>query len=250
MPRSFDSDADHDVSTLQASAPLAVALTAFLAGCASSGKSCGGRVDLQNIWVALAAKHDKDGDGRITSAEFTRGEAQFRNHDRNQDGVISSADYPAGRFWNGFGPWVARSADSDQNKIVERSEWRQMTARLDANGDGIIDSAEFAKTRFKVGADKMDLLELSFDQDGDGRIEVSDFDSLFADLDLNDDGKLAEREFKGSERLFSRPKSKLPVVGQMAPDFDLPRSDDASKTVKLSSFRGKRPVALIFGSYT
>ena len=225
-------------------------LALLLSGCAGTSGSCGGRVELQNIWLALAAKHDKDGDGRITSAEFTRGEAQFRNHDRNQDGVITTADYPEGRYWNGFGPWVARMADGDRNKVVERSEWQQMTDRMDSNRDGVIDSAEFAKTPFGVGADKMDLLALSFDQDGDGRIEVSDFDSLFADLDLNDDGKIAEREFKGSERLFTRPRSKLPVVGQMAPDFDLPRSDDASKTVKLSSFRGKRPVALIFGSYT
>jgi hypothetical protein len=37
-------------------------------------------------------------------------------------------------------------------------------------------------------------------------------------------------------------------VGDIAPDFDLPRQDK-SGNVKLSSLRGK-PVALIFGSYT
>ena len=41
-----------------------------------------------------------------------------------------------------------------------------------------------------------------------------------------------------------------PDVGAPAPDFELPRLSDRSQTVRLSEFRGKRPVALIFGSYT
>ena len=38
-------------------------------------------------------------------------------------------------------------------------------------------------------------------------------------------------------------------VGEMAPDFDLPTIDRKTR-VRLSSFRGKRPVVLVFGSYT
>jgi len=38
-------------------------------------------------------------------------------------------------------------------------------------------------------------------------------------------------------------------VGAVAPDFDLPTLDKTSR-VKLSSFRGQRPVVLVFGSYT
>ncbi len=38
-------------------------------------------------------------------------------------------------------------------------------------------------------------------------------------------------------------------VGDSAPDFDLPTSDKKSR-VQLASFRGKKPVVLIFGSYT
>ena len=40
-----------------------------------------------------------------------------------------------------------------------------------------------------------------------------------------------------------------PPVGALAPDFTL-ASPDGTRSVTLSSFRGKRPVALIFGSYT
>ena len=38
-------------------------------------------------------------------------------------------------------------------------------------------------------------------------------------------------------------------VGQKAPDFKLTLID-GKKSVKLSSFKGKKPVVLVFGSYT
>ena len=40
-----------------------------------------------------------------------------------------------------------------------------------------------------------------------------------------------------------------PAVGADAPDFKLPRLGRSAQ-VQLSSFRGRKPVALIFGSYT
>ena len=40
-----------------------------------------------------------------------------------------------------------------------------------------------------------------------------------------------------------------PAVGEPAPDFDLPMLGRGER-VRLSDFRGRRPVALIFGSYT
>ncbi len=40
-----------------------------------------------------------------------------------------------------------------------------------------------------------------------------------------------------------------PAVGSNAPDFKLPRLE-GGEMVQLSSFHGKKPVALIFGSYT
>ncbi len=44
-------------------------------------------------------------------------------------------------------------------------------------------------------------------------------------------------------------------VGEQAPDFELPLLDPATHapsgaTIRLSSFAGERPVALVFGSYT
>ena len=40
-----------------------------------------------------------------------------------------------------------------------------------------------------------------------------------------------------------------PNVGEVAPDFDLKRLGSEER-VRLSDFRGRRPVALAFGSYT
>ena len=40
-----------------------------------------------------------------------------------------------------------------------------------------------------------------------------------------------------------------PEVGERSPDFELPVPDH-QQTVRLSSFRGARPVVLIFGSLT
>jgi len=40
-----------------------------------------------------------------------------------------------------------------------------------------------------------------------------------------------------------------PKVGDLAPDFELHDTRNEG-SVRLSDFRGKRPVALIFGSYT
>jgi len=38
-------------------------------------------------------------------------------------------------------------------------------------------------------------------------------------------------------------------VGDVAPDFTL-KSPDGKRTVTLSDYRGEKPVALVFGSYT
>lgn len=57
--------------------------------------------------------------------------------------------------------------------------------------------------------------------------------------------------------LKDRPKPQrpdhAPAAGSEAPDFDLSRlieGEASEDRVKLSSFRGKRPVVLVFGSYT
>lgn len=56
------------------------------------------------------------------------------------------------------------------------------------------------------------------------------------------------QERKSRSRKGDRVPDKL-KSGDTAPDFAL-KSLDGKQTVKLSSFKGKKPVALVFGSYT
>jgi len=114
-----------------------------------------------------------------------------------------------------------------------------------------------------------------YDADADGvitRKEYSGDDEHWARLDVDGDGKLARAEVEGRKNPNLRGKQargrklpKAPKVGSHAPDFELEVVVDVSRlghakeagdkpkkpeTVRLSAFRGKRPVALIFGSYT
>ncbi len=60
---------------------------------------------------------------------------------------------------------------------------------------------------------------------------------------------LTRERWERMQAEFREREARAPKPGP-APDFDLPVLSDRIRTVRLSSFRGKRPVALIFGSYT
>ena len=51
------------------------------------------------------------------------------------------------------------------------------------------------------------------------------------------------------ETMWSHARAGHLQVGSQAPDFDLELYDKSGR-VQLSSFRGKQPVVLVFGSYT
>ena len=60
---------------------------------------------------------------------------------------------------------------------------------------------------------------------------------------------LPEAERASMLQFIAARETKAPAVGAVAPDFELPLLG-SSVRVRLSSFAGIRPVALIFGSYT
>lgn len=67
--------------------------------------------------------------------------------------------------------------------------------------------------------------------------------------ELLDDVKFIVQYRKKYVRLQKDLDRQAPKAGDLAPDFSL--SDDTGKmNVRLSDFRGKKPVALVFGSYT
>jgi len=120
-----------------------------------------------------------------------------------------------------------------------------------------------------------------FDKNNNGLIEPDEgpepFKKNFKRLDTNNDGKLSREELKRIEDRLSQftdvgkgPKGSRPAgrpgeiitpaakgerlpdklkVGDPAPDFSLPDST-GKKEIRLSSFKGTRPVVLIFASYT
>lgn len=141
-------------------------------------------------------------------------------------------------------PLVAQDPPAEGVRPEDRAEstWEFLSEKYDRNHDGRISSREYG--RGKVHFERLDA-------DGDGSITRDDLDT---------------RRRGRPERDRTDP----PKVGQRAPDFTLevlpPPADSAvervlaevekkgskgkPKHVKLSSFKGEKPVALIFGSYT
>jgi len=113
-----------------------------------------------------------------------------------------------------------------------------------------------------LGAEAFQKLLQQYDKNGDKKIQRSEYlrtDAGFASLDRNRDGVLEAQDFETPAarprsgdviRERNAPAAKLPKVGDKAPDFELPMLGMKDTKVKLSSFAGKQPVALIFGSYT
>lgn len=90
------------------------------------------------------------------------------------------------------------------------------------------------------------------DKNRDGKITKAEASGpllqRFRQFDGNSDGVIDEAEL---ERLTARFRGGSGGVdeGKPAPDFQL-KTVDGKSQVKLSSFAGEKPVALIFGSYT
>ena len=113
-----------------------------------------------------------------------------------------------------------------------------------------------------LGPEVLNKLLQQYDKNKDGKIQKDEYPrtaEAFANLDRDRNGVLDAEDFEpGPARARRDPrgpedKAKLPQVGSIAPDFELPllgSEGKESKTVRLSSLRGKQPVALIFGSYT
>ena len=53
-----------------------------------------------------------------------------------------------------------------------------------------------------------------------------------------------------AERMWLRARRGHLAEGGVAPDFNLRTAQDRTRRVSLSSYRGDRPVVLVFGSYT
>ena len=118
--------------------------------------------------------------------------------------------------------------------------WRFFAESNDADRDGKVTKAEYSRGDEKFAA---------FDADGDGVITRADF------VRPASRPAAPQRAAEGGRGREDKPSSRpqrggpAPRAGDVAPDFELPVVGE-KRTIRLSSFAGKRPVALIFGSWT
>jgi Ca2+-binding EF-hand superfamily protein len=129
-----------------------------------------------------------------------------------------------------------------------------------------LNAEERRKSRKKSKERDVDKLLSHFDKDKDQELDKTELPKALRDFlssfDKDGDGKLSRIELL---KMNGRPGTKVGEIitgpargeryddnlkiGDPAPDFKL--SDSSGKRmVTLSSFRGKKPVVLIFGSYT
>lgn len=115
-----------------------------------------------------------------------------------------------------------------------RGEIIKQLKASDKNKDGKITKEELPE--------RMRRMFSRMDTDGSGAIDAKEIEALekrFADRQRPGDSKNGDARSSGSGV----------APGKPAPDFTL-KSLDGKSEVKLSSFKEKKPVALIFGSYT
>ncbi len=122
----------------------------------------------------------------------------------------------------------------------------------------------------ETGGSPGDRFLQRFDEDKDGKVSKDEFPGRterFDRVDENKDGFIDESEFNkrppggGGRGSSMRPPSggrppgvparedKGPKVGDVAPSFKL-ASLDGKQEFELKTFKGARPVVLLFGSYT
>lgn len=216
-----------------------------------------GRNDQGQIWTALAERHDSNRDGTITADEYERGADRFARLDRNRDGSLTEEDFRGGR--GGMMGAMARSrlvllADADANGSIVREEWNAFVASLERDGDGGITMASFEERLRKEGAGRMASRMRFLDQDEDGMLRQEELMAAWKDLDRDEDGVIEGRDLALPPNEVAR-ASGPPEEGEVAPDFALHHAAKGGvpadgEKVRLSSFTGKKPVALVFGSYT
>lgn len=171
----------------------------------------------------LLERFDTNGDGKLTQEEVRGPVARrFNRLDRNSDGLLTAEDLPAVR------PAPAGSGRFNAATILKR---------FDADRNGLLEGDELPPPLQRRLA--------TIDQNEDGKLSRDELEQFRpSNRDENTQpGEKITPPAKG-ERYADTLKA-----GDQAPDFTLPAQGKAGE-VTLSSFKGKKPVVLVFGSYT
>ena len=196
-------------------------------------------------WNWLSERFDANKDGNVSREEFpgdvAKADQLFERLDRDNDGKLMPADLdyadpnPATMFMN-IGAMKDRMSG-------------QLFSRLDADANGRVTMEELAEF-FRYG----DKEELEFLSPEDLRFAIDDppLKEHASEPDPNP-ASAGPSTPAAAFKMFLRGDlgwlTSGPQVGDIAPDFTLP-IHDGTGNVTLSDSFGKRPVVLVFGSFT
>ena len=178
-------------------------------------------------WPWLISRLDSDHDGSITRAELERiGKPLLARLDRDRSGAITAEDLD----WSENSEYLKR-----------RRPARALSLQLDRNSNGRITKQEWAALYQGLAGDKgfmtsEDLADCLTRSSSTDFIPPSDMPTRWTLLKGVISGDLGSLE--------EGPKSDT-----VAPDFTLD-TYDRRQTISLAQFKGKKPVVLIFGSFT
>jgi hypothetical protein len=179
-------------------------------------------------WEWLCKRKGKDKDGTISLAEFTGPREWFEALDKNGDGQLTAEDFD----WYG-----------DSSLAKASAKVKPLFSQIDRDGNGQITAAEWklwfeslSGSKGYIGQD--DLLPLFMDKrvarsQGAKSPTFQDRLPVLCAYIAGDVGSFSEG----------------PALNEKAPSFTLTTTDGMEK-LDLSRHRGKKPLVLIFGSFT
>jgi Ca2+-binding EF-hand superfamily protein len=188
-------------------------------------------------WDWLRQRFDANQDGHVGRDELPESlpklDLLFERLDRDLDDQLNAADFD-------YSDSLGMNLTAMQGMLVSRLFWQ-----LDTDSNGAVTPAEVMELFAR--ADKEDF----------GFLTPED---LRTALDDPESRRGSNRSGTGDEpaaadllrMFFTGQLGSLepgPELGELAPDFELP-THDGKRTFKLSNSFGKRPVLLIFGSFT
>ena len=180
-------------------------------------------------WIWLAARFDVNRDGKIVRREFLGPDSSWGRLDRDGDGALTHGDLD----WTESSDWVRR-----ENQVQRR--FREM----DTDDDGRLTSEEWRAYFHEVAGSQASLTLAEF-----RRVLLPPASTRNAGAGQAMTPKLRHDRLVGVLKGDVGSFNEGPQLGQLAPDFTL-KTQDGQGPITLSSFRGKRPVVLTFGSYT
>ena len=195
-------------------------------------------------WKWLSERLDANKDGQVEREEFPnelpKADQLFERLDRDGDGKLTAADFDHSES----------AAPGPMNMAAMKDRMsKQLFSRLDKDSNGRVTMQELAEF-FRHG----DKEELEFLTPEDLRSAIDEPPLKKPASPVNDNPAAAGPSTPAAAmRMFLRGDmgwlTAGPQLGDVAPDFTLP-NHDGTQQVKLSDSFGKRPVVLVFGSFT